>query len=249
MIGGPPGPTETGDRLLTPARRRLLLIVLLWVAAAVLVAVQYRLFAQFQLRARHVASYGGDLLLPSGRWRFWGIAIPLILVTGALVLQYRWSGGLWKKLAKLGLYAMIPVGFVGWVLSQISGAHGFDSITLADGRRFVLAQEPIMTDSVYSLYESPDPLGFTWRKAGELDYSEDGRFIDGAALAVSPDQKWLLVTRGGVWTDCFRLTPSRPVDCAVKPYPYWNDPNFERDMKLRSAGIAALAGIAPSPLP
>jgi hypothetical protein len=236
-LAAPPPIERGGDRLIW--------ILGLWATAALLVAIEYLHLQQVYADLRHSLRYGGEIIQPSGRWRFWGIVIPLLLVTTALILQRRSSSGSWRALSAIGLVVMVPVWLVGWAMTEMSGPYGFDSVRLADGRRFILAQEPVMTDSVYGLYEPIGPLGLYWRDAGFLDYSEDGRFTSNAGLVLSPDQQWLLVTRGGVWTDCFRVSPFRPVECATGNAPAWNDPHYERDMLLRSARIASLTGLAP----
>jgi hypothetical protein len=225
--------------------RRAAWILGLWGFAALLIGLQYLLLEHVYAGERHHARFGGDFIIPSGRWRLWGIVTPMLLITAAMVCQYRWFRGRWRPLAFYGLAALIPAWFFAWVMSEVSGPHGFDSVSLADGRRFILAQELVLTDSVYGLYEPYGPLGIYWRGAGDLDYSEDGRFTSDPGLTLSADEKWLLVARGGVWTDCFRLSAARPIDCAVKPYPSWSDPGFEQDMRLRSGRIAALTGLKP----
>ena len=229
-------------------RRPIGWILGLWAAAALLVLIQHLHLQDVRADLRLAAAGIGDpgFIIPSGRWRFWGIVIPLLLLTTAFMLQFRWTKGIWRGLAGWGLLLMVPVWLVGWVMTEVSGPNGVDSVRLSDGRRFILAHEVGWEDPAFRLYEPAGPLGIHWRWAGDTVGFEYGRFNRDPGLVLSGDEKWLLMRRGGLWTDCFRLDASGPRDCGVKLDPYWSDPTFERDMRLRSESISALTGLTPA---
>jgi hypothetical protein len=235
---------EAAGSLVEPNRRRVILVAT-WAAAGLLILGQYawlrHIFAQYRQTARR----GGELILPSQDWRLWGIMVPLALIALALLMHRRWAGEAGRRRATLGLVAMLPLFLLGWCVSHLAGSEQLDSVRLKDGRRFLVAIAPVMTDFVYDLREQVGPMGMYWRAAGNLDYSEDGRFTAHPHLVVSSDGQWLLFARGGIFTDCFAVRPDRLKPCQVGPWSSWNSPAFERDMLAKSARISALTGIRP----
>lgn len=228
-------------------RRRNLVVLLLWAAAVALILVQGL--------AMHIsgATEGGYLkgnrfafhYVPADWWRMSGTLGPLALMALALLLQTIWWRWVWRWLSVIALVLLVPVAAIATLIALAYGPERINSVQLPSGRQFVFAIEPVLTDNVYSLYQPIGPFGFWWRQAGDLDYSEDGRFTDNARLAISPDHRWLLVGRGGIWTDCFRLVNEMPVRCDSINRPSWTDADYEQAMRAQSARFARLTGMTP----
>lgn len=226
-------------------RRRILVVTGLWFAAALLILGQLLWIRSLAPANRLAAMTDGHYLVPSETWRLCGTLSPLLLMAIALILQFRWTSAGWRLLTALTTAFFVPFCLSALLLAAIGGPSRIESVRLSDGHRFILAGEPIPTDAVYTLYEAEDSIGLMWRRVSWLDYSEDGRFVGEERLVLSPDERWLLVTRAGIWTDCFRLVRGRPILCGVLPSPSWTDPGYEADMRLRSRRIAELTGLAP----
>lgn len=224
-------------------RQRIAWALGCWLAATCLIVGQF-------LILRHLAdivreSRGAIMLVPSESWRLRGTLVPLLLILAALVMQTHWLRGFWKGLSVLALYLFVPAMLFCMLIALLRGPNPLETVRLSGGRFYTLAIEPIMTDSVYTLYEDADVAGLVWRQAGDLDYSEDGRFVGGERLVVSPGERWMVVGRAGLWTDCFRIVEGRPVAVRVPPSPDWSSPDYEPDMRLRSQRIATLTGLQP----
>lgn len=231
-------------------RRRAVTLAVLWVAAILLVVIQALVLRHLMQWNRAVIEryrshdYADLLLVPADWWRFAGVAVPLLLLLTALGLQARWTGHWLRRLSIVGLWAALSLGGLALLVATM-GPGRLDSVRLANGRGYVLAVEPTMTDVVYTLYESSGTFSLYWGQIAYLDYSEDGRFVGRERLVLSPDERWLLVSRAGLWTDCFQLQSGRPIDCRGAPQPDWTSPTYEADMRSRSRRIATLTGLAP----
>jgi hypothetical protein len=213
-------------------------------AAGVLIVGQFCWLAWMAKELRASCQVPGicEHRFPSDQWRYWGVFIPLVLFVVPAVLKTRRTGGAWPALA-VGLFLLMFASLLAGIAREM-GALKIDSVRLRDGRTYILAIEPVLTDSVYTLYETKGPLGLYWKWASGLDYSEDGRFTGGERLIISRDLRWLLVTRGGVWTDCFsvaqrQLRPCQDIESVLD----WSSPTYEAGMHERSRRIAALTGM------
>jgi hypothetical protein len=226
-----------------PRHRAIILAV--WLAAGGLILAQVLLARHLYSLNQEIPRTDFGLFTPSDRWRFLGMLGPVGLVAVASLLQCRWTAGIWRTIATLCLVCLVPISFFALLVAAMGGPGTLDSVRRSDGHRYVLALEPIPTDSVYTLYEEVDPLGLVWREVSQLDYSEDGRFIGDEHLVLSPQEDWLLIKRDGVWTDCFQLVAGEPVRRDVQPFPDWSSPDYESNMRLRSARIATLTGLRP----
>jgi len=216
-----------------------------WAMAASLIVGQLLILRHLNGLSQASAGTSAEIVVPSDAWRLSGTFLPLLLIGAVLILQICWLRGSWAALSVLGIFLLFPISLLCMYVAGVGGPTALGAARLSDGQRFILAIEPVMTDSVYTLYEEADWLGLTWRQVSWLDYSEDGRFTGGEHLAVSPDEHWLLVARAGIWTDCFRLEGGRPVRIADQPAPLWTQADYEAEMRLRSARIATLTGMRP----
>jgi len=228
---------------LSPRNRAILL---LWVAAIALILIQWLALRAAALEYRAYAR-GAPAVprLPADWWRGVGVLLPLILVGVALWLQRGWRPTLPRRLSKIAFVLLIPITMLAVLAALAQGPAAIARAALPNGTTFVLAIEPVPTDSVYTLYQPMGRWGFWWRHIADLDYSEDGRFTGGETIQISPNRKWLLVARAGVWTDCFRFVGEKPVDCGVLLQHDWSDPQYEAAMRARSAEIQRLTGLRP----
>ncbi len=224
---------------------RNLVIIFLWAAATVLILVQWSALEAAAVENRaYAGGAGGNLRVPAYWWRGSGVALPIGLIGLALWMQSVRGSDLLRRLSKMGLILLVPIGLIGVLIALVRGPGAIGSVRLPTGTQFILAVEPIPTDTVYTLYQPIGRFGFWWRQVADLDYSEDGRFIGGEKIVLSPDAKWLLVARAGTWTDCFRLIDEEPLDCGIKTSPDWAEASYEADMRGRSVQIQKLTGLA-----
>lgn len=233
--------------MIASARARAIGILGLWAVAAGLILVQLFmvLAAAAEYRDYAAAGLGGMPRVAADWWRVVGVLVPLGCVGIALWLQ-RQSACKWlRTLSRIAFVLLVPIGLLALLIASARGPNRLDSVVLPSGKRFVLALEPIPTDSVYTLYQPIGVFGVWWRQIANLDYSEDGRFIGDERIAVSPDGKWLAVARAGLWTDCFRLIRDKPSECSLTARPDWYHASYERDMRTRSGEIQRLTGMSP----
>jgi hypothetical protein len=214
----------------------------LWCVAVGIVVIERSWFQW--LAEQNSAAQVTSFVIASAYWRYVGIFIPLGLLTASFALQFGWYRGFWRGLAAYGLAAMTFAWLFGLVAAGAGGPAPINGVWLDDGRHYILAEDPIPTDLVYTLYEPVGVLGLHWRLASNLDYSEDGRFTGDTQLILSTNQRWLLVTRGGVWTDCFSVAQRQLQPCHhIETGFDWSSPTYEADMHERSRRIAALTGL------
>lgn len=219
-------------------RRRIALILFLWLVAAGLVLGQYLLLRHLFALDRQQAATTGHFLVPSPWWRMSGVAVPLMVAAAALMLQRRWLGGFWSGAASFGLVALVPFAAICLLLSYCLGAWALETARVAGRPPITLGVEDSMRDVSFILFEDADPGGFVWRKIDTLDHIDEGPFARPPSLVVSPDGRWLLARRGGIWTDAFRLVGGRPARITFGGA-------GEAYLPLRSERIAALTGLRP----
>jgi hypothetical protein len=176
----------------------------------------------------------------------WAELVPamglLLLVTSQLIAMATRRG--WRRAIPLMvpvpwfLFATLAVGVVSIAMQRVEA----DRITLPDGRIVMLTYEPVPTDTVFAVWEQVG--GLHWRplhtRADEITYSEDGSFTDDPRLVVSKDGRYLLVRRGGIWTDCWSIGTS-PRPCLSDNIPYTRE-----EWLARSRGIAGVIGADPA---
>jgi hypothetical protein len=227
-----------------PVRRaRVALVLGCWLAAAGLVLGQLLILRHLSELDRSIARTSAHILIPSEGWRVRGTLLPLLLILAALTMQNFWLKGAWRLLSAILTSLFLPCALVCLLLADLCGTASIQTVVLSDGRRFTVGEAPLLTDADFTLYEDADPAGLVWRQVSWLDDPDDNRFGGLDHLVVSQDEHWLLVTRAGLWTDCFRLVSGRPVRIDVQPNPFAPSPHFEADMRLRSQRIAALTGL------
>lgn len=131
------------------------------------------------------------------------------------------------------LIAVIAVAVLAPVSDEIA------STRLPDGRTAHLSTEAaVITDVSYSLWVS-SPGAPVWRRQakGDLSYSEDGSYINDERLRVSANGRRLLVSRGGVWTDCLEIAEGFS-PCAVGvEQPWWSDADYHAKMRAYSDAL------------
>jgi hypothetical protein len=227
--------------------RRGLVLLFLWSVSLALLFGGWAWFSHLRRINLEIArGAGGGFLAIADGWRMAVAAFALLLLQAACFLTLQWLLRVRSAHALGGCFLLAPVLLLIFARAATFGPAGIDSVRLPGGARLILAGEPIPTDSVYTLYQASDALGVVWRQVAALSYSEDGQFTGGARLALSHDGRWLLVGRGGIWTDCFRVVAARRLeDCGIADTSSWNDPSFDRDMRQRSARIVTLTGLQP----
>lgn len=167
------------------------------------------------------------------------IAIPAALLFDAVVPPAGRRLGPVVKLL-LGVPATLVVLF--WIALS-SGLPGVvNRVTAPGGQQYLLGVGPMPTDVDYQLWRSVGPAGLFWEPAGTLTWSEDGRFTEDPEL-VLVHARWLMVRRGGIWTDCYEIVGGALKSCGGGiRIQDWQDPDAWR---RASAEMAARVGATP----
>ena len=228
---------------LSVRRQRIGLVLGCWLLAGCLIVGQLLIVRQIYAQAELIGRFSDHIVVPSDDWRWWGALLPMLLMVAALSMQLSWLDGIWQSMSAFAAAIFAPVFLLCLVAAEARGPGTITSLRLSDGHRFIMAYEAFGWDEVYALYEDADVTGLTWRRLSYLAYPEDGKFFGHAHLVATADERWLLVTRGGIWTDCFRLVGDRPVYVEVRPDPSSNSVDYETSMRRRSERIAALTGM------
>jgi hypothetical protein len=215
-----------GTARLSPNQRSTL--AALWFSAPLLVMIQY-----FALR--HLNHLNGQLprpwpLRPSARWVCWGTTLPLLAVTLALALQYRWMSSGWRSLAALGLTMLLPLdALAGFAVLLSEDA----SVELPTGRRFAVTPD----DHAFEyLEEQVGPLGLYSRVIGRPFMGP------GVRLVPSLDQRWLVVAYDHQLTDCYDILREEPTPCPGID-PSLDQSHSDKSMSERSVRISRLTGV------
>tara|TARA_R110002124_G_scaffold218613_3_gene384480 strand:- start:720 stop:1427 length:708 start_codon:yes stop_codon:yes gene_type:complete len=114
----------------------------------------------------------------------------------------------------LRLLVGLPAAVFALVWSAFtSGLPGVvNRVSAPDGQQYLLGVGPTPTDVTYQLWRSVGSGGLLWEQAEVLTWSEDGRFTEDPKL-VLVHERWLMVRRGGIWTDCYEITPAALESC------------------------------------
>jgi len=233
-----------GARAPLPFRaRRAATVLFLWLAAVALIVSQYLLLRHLGSLNRELAATTGRFLLPSSGWRLSGTLLPLLLIGTALVLQRRWLNEPWREISGIGLVIFVPCAALCLFLAYFLGLRPLDGVQLPGGGSAIIALDDRMfTDPAFVLVEPANPGGVVWRRISDLDFIDGGPFARRPQLVASPDGRWLLVRRAGIWTDVFRLVDGHPVTIDVPMAWTDDDATFRR---RRSERIATLTGLRP----
>lgn len=168
------------------------------------------------------------------------IAIPLALLFDVVAPPAKKR--LWPAVR---LLVGLPVAVVATVwIALASGLPGVvNRVTAPGGQQYLLGVGPMPTDVDYQLWQSVGPGGVVWERAETLTWSEDGRFTQDPQL-VLVRERWLMVRRGGIWTDCYEITRDGLKSCGGGvEVPAWQDPDA---WEAASAAMAFKAGAQPT---
>lgn len=139
-----------------------------------------------------------------------------------------------------GIFSFLMITFVSFfILTWISWntISFFDEVDLPKGVKIRLVHDPVPTDTVYSLWQTSGYSWWSWRRVPvSLTYSEGGEFQDSPSLEFSFDDKYLLVRRGGIWTDCIDLS-SMMICEGIDQHPDWQN---EQEWLNRSKQIGQI---------
>ncbi len=167
------------------------------------------------------------------------IAIPLALVFDAVAPQA--ERRLWPMVRLLfGLPATVVA--IIWI-SFASGLPGVvNRVSTPSGQQYLLGVGPMPTDVDYQLWRSVGAGGVLWERAESLTWSEDGGFTQDPQLVLVRG-RWLMVRRGGIWTDCYEITGDALTSCGGGDQMQdWQNPAAWR---AASGEMAAKVGVDP----
>lgn len=146
------------------------------------------------------------------------IAIPLALIFDVVAPPAKRRH--WPIVRLLvGLPATVVA--VVWI-AVASGLPGVvNRVTTESGQQYLLGVGPMPTDVDYQLWRSVGPGGVLWERAESLTWAEDGQFTRNPRLVLVREH-WLMVRRGGIWTDCYEITPGELRSCGgIHQMPDW----------------------------
>jgi hypothetical protein len=239
--------SEEPSRAADPSRRlRLIWIAGLWIAAIGLFLGK-QIWMDWLIRNRENWSRGsGDILLPSGDWWILGTFGPFAFAATALLIQGFSFRGFKRDVSGCGLFVLIPVVVLVYLVAPHHNPRTISSAQLTDGRHFVLARSDYFKGGhSYALYEPTGPLGSYWRVAGGVEYSMHDLPREARRLVVSTDQQWLLVAGPDIWVACFYVARGGFRDCDELDHRTWEERMREVGFGPRTRRIAGLTGLRP----
>lgn len=153
------------------------------------------------------------------------VAIPAILVLGAIV----------TFVPRL----FFPTTISGWPIDSAYSA--------SRGRHFVLAYEPMLTDTAYRVFSAEgsllNPIWHVELAGTILDYSEDRSLTENPHLILSKDEQLLVIGRGGHLTDAILIDSRQPLTESVD----WTAEDREQQWQRRTAAIQRLLAAHDGP--
>jgi len=181
------------------------------------------------------------VILPN--WSGHAADVGVILLVASQLVAVAIRRG-WRRVVPL--FVLVPlvlfVALAANLVSKMTQRVEVDRITLPDGRVVMMTHEPVPTDTVFAVWEQADSL--RWRPLyvmpDQITYSEDGSFTTDPRLVVSDNGAYLLLRRGGIWTDCWAIGRS-PSLCLAGEVPSTRDEWLERSRR-----IAAVVGADPA---
>ncbi|MFD0938840.1 hypothetical protein [Methylobacterium trifolii] len=152
----------------------------------------------------------------------------------------------WRRLTpllSLGLAFPLFVVVIGFV--QVATVRSeIDRVSLPSGRVVMMTIGPGITDTIFGLWEKAG--WWCWQTpfeaASDITYSEDHSFTSNPRLVVTADGRYLLIRRGGIWTDCWAIVTGLN-SCLPGEQ---NSPDKREDWIDRSERIAGIVGADPS---
>ncbi|MGU3539713.1 hypothetical protein [Methylobacterium sp. A54F] len=183
-----------------------------------------------------------QLILPRDSGLISAVGLALVMLAQGIAAAARRG---WRRL--LPLLAPVPAVLAAVLLLGLGEVFlarwEVGRVTLRDGRVVLMTLEPGLSDTMFALWQ---PEGLRWRTflaaARDVTYSEDHAFTESPALVLAPDGRHLLIRRGGIWTDCWRIEKAVPQPCL----PEGAGAPRERSAWLdRSDRITAEVGTAP----
>ncbi len=144
------------------------------------------------------------LLLP---WNLIYLQLDFVIylyLIGCLI--YSLKTKLWRKpVIILGaLLSLLIVSLIEYVIATFH-PYEIQRVQTADSRLFMLSVGGSPTDAIYQLWErTQHPLPM-WKQNHYISYSENFDFTDNPALILSASEDYLLIRRGGIFTDCIAL--------------------------------------------
>jgi len=129
----------------------------------------------------------------------------------------------------LALRLFTPSRISGWPIDSVYSS--------TRGKYYILAYEPIPTDTCYRIFSTDatrlNPIWKAEFARGSLDYSEDGSLIENPGLILSGDEQLLVVKRGGHLTDAILVESGQ----ALTEFVPWSDENREQQWRQRTDRI------------
>jgi hypothetical protein len=171
-----------------------------------------------------------------------GIALLATLLALLLDVATPATGGRTGATVRLllGMPATVTALYLVFLSSGVPGV--INRVTAPDGSQYLLGVGPMPTDVDYQLWRSVDPSGLFWERTEDLTWSEDGGFTENPRLVLVRD-RWLLVRRGGIWTDCYEIVAEGLEHCGGgHTIPDWQNPDAWR---RASAEMAVKVGVGP----
>lgn len=118
-------------------------------------------------------------------------------------------------------------------------------VRLRDGQTIVLAKEFSLKNAAWSLWRTVDSFPMMLRSLGtQISYSEDLSWTHDPALILSPDGRYLLVHRGGIWTDCLVVENKMSACLDTVSSLDWQKPE---EWIRRSERIEEMTGLSAGP--
>lgn len=174
--------------------------------------------------------------------------VPYIIIPTyffVLLQGYLWvTGTVFKKILKniLMFTAVSIASIIVLTWLYLNTMDTIDEVEMPDGSYVRLVDDNVIVDFVYSLWQADGSPLLSWHKLSiGLTYSEGGEFQENTHLVFSDDKKYLLISRGGIFTDCVEVKFMDICD-GTYGHPYWGD---RQEWLDRSDKIAIISGVSP----
>ena len=158
------------------------------------------------------------------------VAIPMALTIDLIAppaSRRRWPA--------IRLIVGLPATLLAILVVSLASPGVINRVTLPDSQQYLFGVGAMPTDVDYQLWKSVGPGGVFWRKAEDLTWSEDGGFTEDPQL-VLVKERWLMVRRGGIWTDCYEVTAAGLNPCGgINEMPDWQRPGTWHAASARMA--------------
>ncbi len=202
--------------------------------------------------AQYVAIQSGHYLLLGG-YSYVLVLLAMCILVGFAVEEARETSGLRRCIAVAKVPLVVICAFALMLLELAAVPQTHNSVELEDGREFLLAtaSKEQTSEVSHQLLEPSRLFPLVWKRSDvsrSLIYSEsdephaaESGLLETPELVLDGEQRYLLVRRGRLWTDCLEIAQELMPCQGTKDYL----PEVSDAWERRSARIETVTGQGP----